>query len=368
MNIDSSAEVEEIEGEETLNDGFDDDTIYPLNTNDIRIDKDRMSLVEIKRKYEERKQLILDPDFQRNEVWGKNKNLSYIESILMGIPLPIIYLFQTKDADIQVVDGRQRIGAIIDFMNNQFKLTELKIIKNIKGKKFADLEPIQQRKIEDYQIDAYIIKPSTPERIKIDIFDRVNRGGTKLNKQEMRNALYQGESTKLIKELSGLEIFKKATNNSIKSKQMKDRYIILRFIGFYLYFSKQLDGIEYKGNIDDFLAEVMQFLNNADAKLIVELKEIFDNAMQFAYANFGGDVFRFSNEGYASKRAINMALFECLSFLFALCVEKNTEISKKELNNLKNDFDKSGKFKSGIDSTANVEYRFDEVKKLIGIM
>ena len=259
MNADNSAkEVEEIEGEETLDNKFDEnnDEIYPLSL--IRIEKGRMSLFEIKRQCEERKQLILDPEFQREYVWTQKQKSELIESILMGIPIPIVYLFQTRDARIQVVDGRQRIGAIIDFMNNKFGLTELKIMKNIKrGTKFKHLEPIQQRKIEDYQIDTYLIQPPTPERVKFDIFDRVNRGGTKLNNQEMRNALYQGESTRLLKELSELDSFKKATNNSIKSKQMKDRYIILRFIGFYLYFSKQLDDIEYKGNVDDFLAEVM---------------------------------------------------------------------------------------------------------------
>ena len=363
--MNANINAEEIEGEETLDSASSEsDEVYPLSS--IRIEKGRMSLFETKRRCE-RGDIILNPDFQRNEVWDKKQESELIESILMGIPIPIIYLFQARDTTIQVVDGRQRITAIINFMNDEFKLVQLKIMKSSVGKKFSDLEPIQQRKIEDYQIDTYLIQPPTPERVKFDIFDRVNRGGTKLNKQEMRNALYQGQSTRLLKELSNLDSFKKATNNSIKSKQMKDRYIILRFIGFYLYFSKQLDDIEYKGNIDDFLAEVMQFLNNADSKLIVELKEIFDNAMQFAYTNFGGDVFRFSNEGYAIKRPINMALFESLSFAFALCVRNDTKISKNELEALKSEFDESGKFVSGLDSTINVKYRFDKAREFVGI-
>ncbi|EOH4745895.1 hypothetical protein ACLQ8S_001610, partial [Campylobacter coli] len=96
-------------------------------------------------------------------------------------------------------------------------LKQLNIIKNIIGKKFSNLDKIQQRKIEDYQIDTYIIQPPTPEQVKFDIFDRVNRGGTRLNNQEMRNALYQGNSTELINELSKEECFKKATAYSIKS-------------------------------------------------------------------------------------------------------------------------------------------------------
>ena len=354
----------DFEGEETIyNDFCGSDEIYPLNS--IRIEKGRMSLFEIKRQYEDRKQLVLDPEFQREYVWTQKQKSELIESILMGIPLPIVYLFQTRDSRIQVVDGRQRIAAAIDFMNNKFKLVELKIIRDIKGKKFKDLEAVWQRKIEDYQIDTYLIQPPTPERVKFDIFDRVNRGGTKLNNQEMRNALYQGQSTRLIRELSELDSFKQATDNSIKSKQMKDRYVVLRFISFYLYFSKQLGNIEYKGNIDDFLAEVMQYLNQADSTLLVELKDIFDKTMKFSYKNFGSDVFRFSSGDNKNKRPVNMALFECLGFVFALCAKNNTKINIEKLNSLKENFDKSDQFKSGIDVTINIENRFNQAKTLM---
>ncbi|MGX3010340.1 DUF262 domain-containing protein [Helicobacter sp. 23-1044] len=366
-NISASKELasKELEGEETLyNDFCYSDEVYPLES--IRIEKGRMSLFEIKRRCE-RGDIILNPEFQRNKVWDKKQESELIESILMGIPIPIIYLFQARYGYIQVVDGRQRIATAIDFMNNKFGLIKLSIMKNIKKEaKFKELEPIQQRKIEDYQIDIYIIQPPTPERVKFDIFDRVNRGGTKLNNQEMRNALYYGQSTKLIKELSELNSFKKATGNSLNPKQMKDRYVALRFISFYLYFSKQLGDIEYKGNIDDFLADTMQFLNKADSAILVELKDIFDKTMKFAYKYFGSDVFRFNNDDNKNKRPVNMALFECLGFAFAICVQNNLKIDAKALDALKDTFDKSGNFKSGLDVTTNVENRFKQAKNLIG--
>ena len=352
----------EIEGEETLYDEYDDEII---SFDSIRIDRDRMSLFEIKRRCE-RGDIILNPDFQRNEVWNKQKESELIESILMGIPIPAIYLFEDKYATIQVVDGRQRIATFIKFINNDFSLYKLKIMRDIIGKKFSNLELIQQRKIEDYQIDIYFIKSPTPEQIKFNIFDRVNRGGTQLNKQEMRNAMYQGQATQLLKKLSESENFKKVTGYSIDPKRMKDRYIILRFIGFYLYFSKQLKCIEYKGKIDDFLAKVMQFLNkDVDSVYVMKLNDLFDKIMEFAYEKFGVDIFRFSNNSRSSKRAINMALFESLSYAFALCVQNNAKIDKEELNTLKNEFDKSGKFTSGLDSVLNVKDRFDKVKELL---
>lgn len=85
---------------------------------------------------------------------------------------------------------------------------------------------------EDYQLSFYIIQPPTPERVKYDIFDRVNRGGTRLTNQEMRNALYKGRSTVMLRELAVSSEFLKATGRGISSRRMKDQYIILRSIAF----------------------------------------------------------------------------------------------------------------------------------------
>ncbi|EAH6446963.1 DUF262 domain-containing protein, partial [Campylobacter jejuni] len=193
--------LEELEGEDSLDINNDENykQIYPLEK--IRIEKGRMSFFEIKRR-QERGDIQISPEFQREDVWNYKQKSELIESVLMGIPIPVFYFFESKDTKIQVVDGRQRITTFIDFMNDKFDLKQVKIITDIIGKKFSDLNVIQQRKIEDYQIDTYTIQPPTPEQVKFNIFDRVNRGGTRLNNQEMRNALYQGNSTELINELS----------------------------------------------------------------------------------------------------------------------------------------------------------------------
>ncbi|ARJ55993.1 DUF262 domain-containing protein [Campylobacter cuniculorum] len=354
-------EKEELEGEYSLdiNNNENDEQTYPLEN--IRIEKGRMSLFEIKRR-QEKGDIEISPEFQRENVWKEKQKSELIESVLMGIPIPVFYFFESKDTKIQIVDGRQRISTFIDFMNDKFELKQLNIIKDIISKKFSDLTAIQKRKIEDYQIDIYTIQPPTPEQVKFNIFDRVNRGGTQLNNQEMRNALYQGKSTELIKNLSELEIFKKATGNSIKPKRMKDRYIILRFIGFYLYFYRILpNDIQYKGNINEFLSKIMIFLNNKrDSYLIGEIEANFKRIMTFAHKNYGENIFRFNNSN-ENRRPINMALFESLSYLFALCYETNIIPKKEKIEKLKSEFDSSKKFIIGIDSIPSVEYRFNKV-------
>ena len=194
-NCDIEDKDDRLEGE-SANSVEDVNEVYP--NAEVRVEKAQFSTIHLKRLVEERGELIIDPNFQRNKVWTNKQAAELVESILMGIPIPTIYLFEMKNGKKQVVDGRQRITAILDFLNDELPLKDLKILKQYNGNKFSELEPKMRGVFEDYQLSFYIIQPPTPERVKYDIFDRVNRGGTQLNSQEMRNALYIGTATKLI--------------------------------------------------------------------------------------------------------------------------------------------------------------------------
>ncbi len=211
--------------------------IYPASS--IKIDRVQYSIFEMKRRYD-RGNICLDPDFQRGIVWKPRQKSELIESVIMGIPLPLIYMAETMEGKLVIVDGRQRLTTFFDYMDNQFALNGLRILPELNRYKFEDLEKDSGKRkfaidIEDFQLVIQIIKYPTPDRVRFDIFDRVNRGGTPLNNQEMRNALYQGKSTRLLKVLASTEEFKAATGYSISSTHMKDKYIILRAIGFYLW-------------------------------------------------------------------------------------------------------------------------------------
>ena len=189
-----------LENEEELNNleyaGNDEIPIFET----VRVTKKDFSVFELFRKYK-KQQLILDVDFQRNNVWGNKQKCELIESILMGLPLPIFYFKQQNNSTYVVVDGKQRLSTLFEFLNNSFPLKSLKILTFLNGKKFQDLEDelgIYQSQLEDYQVYSHVILPPTPDKILFDIFDRVNRGGTKLNKQEIRNALYHGRGLNMI--------------------------------------------------------------------------------------------------------------------------------------------------------------------------
>ena len=138
-------------------------TIYP--NAEVRVEKAQFSILHLQTLCMKRKELVINPDFQRNDVWQQRQKSELIESILMGIPIPLMYLFEDKNGKKQVVDGRQRIGAILSFLEEGFKLNNLKILRQLNGAFFSDLDPKLQGVFEDYQLFFYIIQPPTPERV-----------------------------------------------------------------------------------------------------------------------------------------------------------------------------------------------------------
>ncbi|WP_086244725.1 DUF262 domain-containing protein [Campylobacter devanensis] len=360
-------EFEGFEGEESLN------TLAENLKKDyketLRISKERISIFEINRKLDNPKRglIELDPKFQRDDDrWDDKQKSELIESILIGIPLPVFYLFQTSSGMRQVVDGRQRLHAIRQFYKDELKLSKLTILSELNGKKFSELEPLLQNSFEDYQLEIYALLPPTNEDIKFNLFDRLNRGGTQLNHQEMRNALYQGASTELINELSRDENFKKATKlkeNAIKT--MKDRYLILRFIVFYLIRQEKIE-TKIEGSIDEILANAMKEINSKEKELnLDDLKNKFKKAMENIAKNGSDELFRFENKNN-KKRPLNMLLFESVVYLFVLALEKGVAVDIQRLEKFKKDeFDKPERITYGIDSVDNIKFRFDSMERLL---
>ena len=329
--------VSDVEQADLSINGDDSYTIYP--NAEVRVEKAQYSIMHLHTLCLKRKELIIDPDFQRHDVWKQRQKSELIESILMGIPIPLMYLFEDKNGKKQVVDGRQRISAILDFLEGKFKLNNLRILKQFNGCCFADLDLKQQGVIEDFQLLFYIIQPPTPERVKYDIFDRVNRGGTPLNKQEMRNALYRGRCTRMLDKLCCSPEFLIATGRSINKERMKDQYVVLRAIAFLML---------HRGEFKDY-------------------ENLFIRCMQISYDLLGENGFRFSGNGI--RRPINMPLFEALSYLFSFVPEKidYTWASRLilDIESVKEEFDDSRYFSGNIDSTTSVSFRFDRMDKII---
>ena len=376
-NVETISAQYDFEGEETLDPSISSkrstDSVYPNAV--LNIVRDTASVFQLKRKWERKPPLLdLTPPFQRELVWTTRQKCELIESILMGIPLPAFYMREDINGVYVVVDGKQRLSTLFDYIDGKFKLDNLCILRDKNKCYFKDLSPVEQNKIEDYSLNVNVIKSPTDDRVTFDLFDRVNRSGTKLNNQEMRNALYQGTSTKLIDELAKIEPFLNATEKSLPKKHMKDRYFVLRFIAFYLWQEQRSvdmetkEKLEYKSNVEDFLGKTMRYLNtlSMDDFAIRDIKAMFRYVMKRAtevILPLGG--FRLPEEEGKQRRPLNMAFFESLSYLLS----KTSDKSNAEIEGIYKELLQNKEYIStltySVDSTQQIQKRYQVIRKYI---
>lgn len=337
--------------------------IYPMNG--VKIDKGFYTVFELKRKYDAAdKRLILDSDFQRDNVWSATRKCELVESVLMGLPLPIFYFNQDKYGRLIVVDGRQRLTALFSYMDDKYALKGLKILPELNGLKFSQLQSSDYSyyggALEDFQIHAHVIMPPTPDRIMFDIFDRVNRGGVKLSQQEIRNALYQGKATAFLKQVVESEEFQLATGNAFKNeKRMKDKYLITRFAAEYLWAAGKLQDDKgnvylYKGDMDELLGKGMDFINHMQEDEIEELLAMTRETLQKSYEYMGEDAFRLKQNGKRSP--VNMNVFETIMFIM-LSIPPKSE-NKDYVQKVAMDFLNSKEFRENIGNHRDSALKF----------
>ena len=181
-------------GADTFNE-TDTTDINPYDPDKIKVRSDKIA-VSILSKMIDNESIDLNPDFQRNLVWNSFQKSRLIESILLRIPLPMFYFAEDNEGNLSVVDGLQRISTIKEFMDNKFPLRDLQYLNDscegryyeTKGNK-KGLDTKYLKWFDLTSISANIIDPSSPSKVKYDIFRRINTGGRPLNNQEIRNCL-----------------------------------------------------------------------------------------------------------------------------------------------------------------------------------
>jgi hypothetical protein len=340
-------------------------SLYPYKMpEEVDIREDKMSIFEWLRKLK-KGQLILNPEFQRHLVWKDDQKSRFIESVLLNLPLPPLYVNEEKSGRYIIVDGLQRTMTLKLFIENGgFKLQGLQVLKDLNDKAFDELDKKLKTKIEDKQLFVYIIKPSVPTPMVYDIFNRINTGGTQLNRQEIRNCIYIGEATRLLKKLSEKEYFKSAIDYGISSKRMKDREAVLRYLAFNILNYES----EYKGDMDEFLGEAMKRINKMKNSEIELLKKNFERVMKRTYEFFGSRNFRLPTE--KSKGRINIALLESISHFFSSKSDDFLFTNKKKIkNNYEKLFDHKDFVESVTHSTGDrkkVFERFELVHQILG--
>lgn len=334
-------EALEKEGIEVINSDVEPDEeenyeqrIQPFDPTKIQIRMMQLTIQLIVDRIEHEEIEFYSP-FQRIPgLWTATQKSQLIESILLRIPLPAFYFDATDDNKWIIIDGLQRISVIKEFICDKpgMRLKGMEFFSDLDGQTFSELPRSLQRRLVECNINAYIVDPITPHTAKYNIFKRINTGGLVLTPQEIRNALYQGNATKLIKELSETKEFLTATCGSIPSSRMLDREYCLRFIAFnYL----PLD--DYAGVADDFLNLAMCHINLLNDDELIEIRKSFKRVMKDCFDIMGNHAFRrMAEDGY--RRPINKTLFEAWTYCIFRAERNDIKYLKKNNEGLKEDY------------------------------
>lgn len=259
------------------------------------------------------------PAYQRRLRWPRKKRSLLIESFLLNIPVPPIFLFERDYNAYEVIDGRQRVECIKDFLTNDFALTGLEHWPELNRLRFNDLPSILKKGLLRRSLPAVVLLAETlrAENDELDVrrvlFDRLNTGGIKLNAQELRNALHPGRFNALLIELARSEPFTTAWNipayrdgeeenppedlaRNTLFKSMADAELVLRFFAL-------RDAIHNsrRGSLKRILDRYMEEMADADEDTLANLRSEFHDLLSRLVALFEGEPFRLPSTGRPSR-------------------------------------------------------------------
>lgn len=244
----------------------------------------------------------LNPEYQRRKRWDNGKKSRLIESFIMNVPLPPVFLYEYDYSKYEVMDGLQRLTTIYDFYSGNFALEAMGYWKELEGKRYDELPEEIQKGIDRRYISSIVLleetakTPEEAEELKQIVFERLNSGGEKLTAQETRNALYNGSFNQLCIKLSKNEKFRFMWNipseddgedKILKSeayRKMDDVELVLRFFAY-----RFID--TFSGTVEDFLDMYLKQANTFSETTTQELEKLFNETVDITYGLFGDQAF-----------------------------------------------------------------------------
>ncbi|HML54901.1 MAG TPA: DUF262 domain-containing protein [Solidesulfovibrio magneticus] len=321
--------------------------------------------------------LQLGPEYQRRGRWNNEKKSRLIESFIMNIPVPPVFLYEYELAHFEVMDGKQRLSTIRDFYSDKFKLEGLEYWPELEGRSYSNLPDTVRSGIDRRYISAIILLYETARSdiqrskdLKQLVFERINTGGVELSHQESRNALYGGPMNDLCMRLSenqkfmsmwGVTIGDKNEEPSENYKDMTNVELVLRF--FAMRQRKRFAAVYLRDYLDDYLDSANRF----DVKVLDALENLFVSTMDTLYEVFEEKAFWTFRKSSNAKTTLtsrpSLLMYEPLSFVFGKHytihedIVNNRKIVKSALHKVieKN----SEKFKGRLSNTNYIFERID---------
>jgi uncharacterized protein with ParB-like and HNH nuclease domain len=325
--------VEEIENiPDEINDNYVNDDLY--NISSWGADYSFRELVSL---YDDND--LVKPELQRKYVWEKSEASRFIDSILLGLPIPSIFLAKTEDHKLLIIDGYQRLMTVNDYIkgiwtgdNSIFTLstTPGKINTRWRGKAFNQLSETEQRKIKTTTIHAIIFQQKAPkdnDTSLYQIFERINTSGKSLMPQEIRNCVYQGYLNSLLFKLNTNQNWRVLFGNPQEDSRMRDLEFILRFFALN---SPDILNAE-KGNISlkKVLNEYMGLKSNNTPQMIQSLEILFNDSINTIFNLFGDTAFfNVSNSDLTTiRKRFYPTVFDSIMIATSIALKRGVDIS-----------------------------------------
>ncbi len=249
--------------------------------------------------------ILILPDIQREYVWDNAKASRLIESLILNIPIPVLYFAETEEAKYEIFDGHQRIRSIVDYLNGVYPLSGLMVLREYRSLRYSQLPEREQRFLKMRTLRTILISVESHPNMKFEIYERLNTGSISLNAQELRNSIYRGSFNELLHELARLKSFRSLIGTKTPRRRMVDEEAILRFFAM----RSKLD--IYRTPLKRFLNEYMSSMRRADSTAINDMKGVFDYSVKRVQELFGQSAFRLlSASGSPTESSVNRALLE----------------------------------------------------------
>jgi hypothetical protein len=264
---------------------------------------------------------IFIPTYQRQFVWNQHRQSKFIESVMLGLPIPYIFIANLPkeigedEGRAEIVDGSQRIRTLCSFVRNDLQLVDLEKLSLLNGFKFQNLEISRQRKFNRQPIRVIELSDKADEQIRRDIFERINTGSDELRDMEKRKGIYTGPFYDFIKQCAAREDFREVCPVSyVKQRREEAEELVLR------YFAYSDEYLNFRHDVGKFLNKYLEKNQKTFDK--VRLTTQFNQMIEFAKANLP-----FGFKKSASSSSVPRVRFEALACGITLALRVNPGIA-----------------------------------------
>ena len=308
---------------------------------------------------------IIIPDFQRAFVWKPAQSSKLIESFLVGLPVPPVFVYTERQSqNYLVIDGQQRLKSVFYFLEGYFggdhggnrrvfRLSGLNQDSRFLGKTFNDLLEPDQRKVKNAVLRSFVVQQLEPDddTSVYHIFERLNTGGTLLSNQEIRNSVHSGRFVEYLAKLNGDLEWRKILGKPVPDSRKRDIELLVRFFAM-------RDISSYQKPMKDFLSKFMKKNQNASADSVEGSQEVFRNTCAQLVESLGEKPFH-------GRSGVNVAVLDAVMVAFSQNLDCIPVDIKARYETLRSDGGFVTRTRQGTTDVTTVRERIEQAKTVL---